>query len=184
MQEQLAAMQQAMEEMDRAILSVSDNGHIRWATPRAYNLLVSYALQGKRRTDWLPSLLREWLKEQLAQLKSKTDLPTPLIPLTVERGNRSLRVRLVKNGTHCLLFLEEPRTDFSQTSLNQLGLSRRETEILSWVAQGKSNPEIGTILGISPRTVQKHLERVYGRLGVENRHAAMTIALETARNGH
>jgi DNA-binding CsgD family transcriptional regulator len=50
------------------------------------------------------------------------------------------------------------------------------------VAQGKTNPEIGTILSISPRTVQKHLERVYQRLGVENRHAAMRIVLDA--NSH
>ncbi len=49
--------------------------------------------------------------------------------------------------------------------------------------QGKTNPEIGMILSISPRTVQKHLEHVCSRLGVENRHAAMTIALETMRQG-
>lgn len=47
-----------------------------------------------------------------------------------------------------------------------------------WVAEGKTNPEIGTILGISPHTVQKHLERAYKRLGVENRHAAMRMVLD------
>jgi DNA-binding CsgD family transcriptional regulator len=51
------------------------------------------------------------------------------------------------------------------------------------VAHGKTNPEIGMILGISHRTVQKHLERVYGRLGVENRYAAMTMALDVMRRG-
>lgn len=69
----------------------------------------------------------------------------------------------------------------TRSSPGQLRLSRRETEILGWVAQGKTNPEIGTILGISHRTVQKHLERIYGRLGVENRHAAMSVAMQTAR---
>lgn len=62
-------------------------------------------------------------------------------------------------------------------ALSQLGLSRREIEILNWVAQGKTNSEIGAILGVSPRTVQKHLEHVYNRLGVDNRHAAMLVAL-------
>jgi DNA-binding CsgD family transcriptional regulator len=61
--------------------------------------------------------------------------------------------------------------------IRRFGLTQRESEILSWVAQGKTNPEIGTILGISPRTVQKHLEQVYQRLSVEHRHAAMRMAL-------
>ena len=61
-----------------------------------------------------------------------------------------------------------------------LGLSPRETKILSWVVNGKTNPKISTILGISRHTVQKHRERVYGRLGVENRQAAMPLVWEKA----
>jgi DNA-binding CsgD family transcriptional regulator len=57
----------------------------------------------------------------------------------------------------------------SQTSNR---LSRREAEVLRWVAAGKSDAQIGAILGISARTVQKHLEHAYQKLGVENRTAA------------
>lgn len=67
------------------------------------------------------------------------------------------------------------------TELAHLGLSPRETEVLGWVIQGKTNPEIGAILGISHRTAQKHLERIYTRLGVENRHAAIRVAIATNR---
>ena len=74
---------------------------------------------------------------------------------------------------------EERADSFSLSRLIHLGLTQRESEILCWVAEGKTNPEIGTILSISPRTVQKHLERVYKRLGVENRHAAMRMMLDT-----
>ncbi|MBI5424205.1 MAG: response regulator transcription factor [Opitutae bacterium] len=59
-----------------------------------------------------------------------------------------------------------------------LGLTPREAEILSWVVQGKTNPEIGTILGIQLTTVKKHLESTFVKLGVENRTAAVTLALE------
>lgn len=59
-----------------------------------------------------------------------------------------------------------------------LGLTSREAEILSWVVQGKTNPEIGTILGIQLTTVKKHLESIFMKLGVENRTAAVTLALE------
>jgi DNA-binding CsgD family transcriptional regulator len=60
-------------------------------------------------------------------------------------------------------------------------LSQWEAEVLGWVAQGKSTPEIGVILRISRRTVDKHLERIYRNFGVENRHAAMMVAIEAAR---
>jgi DNA-binding CsgD family transcriptional regulator len=59
-----------------------------------------------------------------------------------------------------------------------LGVTAREAEILSWVVQGKTNPEIGIILGIQLTTVKKHLESIFARLGVENRTAAVTLALE------
>ncbi len=59
-----------------------------------------------------------------------------------------------------------------------LGVTAREAEILSWVVQGKTNPEIAVILGIQLTTVKKHLESIFARLGVENRTAAVTLALE------
>jgi DNA-binding NarL/FixJ family response regulator len=59
-----------------------------------------------------------------------------------------------------------------------LQLTAREAEILHWVVQGKTNPEIGVILGIQLTTVKKHLESIFAKLGVENRTAAVTLALE------
>ena len=59
-----------------------------------------------------------------------------------------------------------------------LALTPREAEILSWVVQGKTNPEIGIILGIQLTTVKKHLESTFAKLGVENRTGAVTLALE------
>jgi LuxR family transcriptional regulator, quorum-sensing system regulator CciR len=56
-------------------------------------------------------------------------------------------------------------------------LSRRETEVLAWVARGKSNPQIGEILGISARTVDAHLRRIYLKLGVFDRISAAVRAL-------
>ncbi|MBL9200236.1 MAG: helix-turn-helix transcriptional regulator [Opitutaceae bacterium] len=58
------------------------------------------------------------------------------------------------------------------------GLTPREAEALIWVAQGKTNPEVAGILGISAHTVRTHLERIFAKLGVETRHAAGLRALE------
>lgn len=66
----------------------------------------------------------------------------------------------------------------SAAGLEALGLTPREAEVLSWVAQGKSNPEIATILGIGITTVKKHLEATFTKLGVENRTSAAALALE------
>ena len=59
-----------------------------------------------------------------------------------------------------------------------LGLTPREAEILLWVSRGKTNPEIATILEIGLTTVKKHLESIFGKLGVENRTSAAALALE------
>ncbi|MFO1449671.1 MAG: LuxR C-terminal-related transcriptional regulator [Opitutaceae bacterium] len=59
-----------------------------------------------------------------------------------------------------------------------LGLTAREAEVLMWVAQGKTNPEVGEVLGIRPYTVRTHLERIFAKLGVETRHAAGLKAIQ------
>lgn len=64
-----------------------------------------------------------------------------------------------------------------------LGLTPREAELLSWVVQGKTNPEIAIILAIKLTTVKKHLESIFAKLGVENRTAAVTLALEKISAG-
>lgn len=69
----------------------------------------------------------------------------------------------------------------SSARLESLGLTPREAEILFWVAQGKTNPEIATILGIGLTTVKKHLESTFAKLGVENRTSAAALALEKLR---
>jgi DNA-binding CsgD family transcriptional regulator len=58
------------------------------------------------------------------------------------------------------------------------GLTPREAEVLLWLAQGKTNPEVAQILGIRPYTVRTHVERIFIKLGVNNRHAATLRALE------
>ena len=59
------------------------------------------------------------------------------------------------------------------------GLTAREAEVLLWVSRGKANRDIGAILEISPRTVNKHLEQVFVKLGVENRAAAAAASVRT-----
>jgi len=66
----------------------------------------------------------------------------------------------------------------SSQPLEKLGLSTREAEILLWVAQGKTNSEVGVILSITSATVKKHLEHIYEKLGVEGRNPATLRALE------
>jgi DNA-binding NarL/FixJ family response regulator len=71
------------------------------------------------------------------------------------------------------------RPDFSDaTPLESLGLTPREAEVLLWIAQGKSNSDIATILETTVHTVKKHLQNLFAKLGVESRNSAMLRALE------
>jgi DNA-binding NarL/FixJ family response regulator len=63
------------------------------------------------------------------------------------------------------------------SALHSLGLTRRETEVLTWIAQGKTNYEIGVILSACTGTICKHVQRILVKLSVENRTAAAAIAL-------
>lgn len=74
----------------------------------------------------------------------------------------------------------KPRQRGSENPI-PLGLTKRESEVLRWLAQGKSSAEIASILAISPKTVSKHLAQIYRTLGVENRLAA-ALAWEAARS--
>jgi DNA-binding NarL/FixJ family response regulator len=68
--------------------------------------------------------------------------------------------------------------DAKPEQLESLGLTPREAEVLFWVARGKTNDEIATVLSIGLTTVKKHLESTYAKLGVENRTTAAAMALE------
>jgi DNA-binding CsgD family transcriptional regulator len=83
----------------------------------------------------------------------------------------------------CALLLTE-ETDFSLAVRAQAsGLTHREIEVLHWLAEGKTNPEIALILQLSPRTVHKHVEHVFRKLEVDSRHAA-TLKVLDWKQGH
>jgi DNA-binding CsgD family transcriptional regulator len=84
---------------------------------------------------------------------------------------------LLTVGADPVLLLQEQVTCVQPSELTRLGLTRRETDVLGWVAQGKTNDVIASILGMSPRTVAKHLESIYRKLGVETRTSAAAMAL-------
>jgi len=90
---------------------------------------------------------------------------------------------LLTQAGESFLRLEEQRTVLLPTDLGPLGLTRRQAEVLYWVAEGKTDWEISAILGVSARTVQKHVEHIFTKLGVETRTAAAAWAHQVAGPG-
>ena len=89
---------------------------------------------------------------------------------------QAIEARLRRSEQHAK---REFKPDFSSTvPLVKLGLTPRPAETLLWLAQGKTNSDIATILGISESTVKKHVQEIFEKLGVETRGAAAIRALE------
>ncbi len=99
-------------------------------------------------------------------------LPKPVSRTDLLDAIRSRLQRAGQQGAFCPCF-------DSPAPLEGLGLTPREAEVLLWIAQGKGNPDIATILGCRPATVKKHTIHIFEKLGVEGRPAAILRALET-----
>jgi len=151
-----------------------------WATPQAQKLLSDSLGSGSGDEMVLPSSLQQWLEQaQAGKSGSKTatasfpDHPELRLHYMGNAGSNEFLLRLAKDAGHNL------PAEFS----SELGLTTREGEVLAWLSKGKTNRDIAQILGLSPRTVDKHLEQIYAKLGVENRTAAAAIAANaTKRN--
>lgn len=102
-------------------------------------------------------------------------------PASAEDVLAAINTRLQRQRQNARATLQnadlKPNFD-SATPLETLGLTPREAEVLLWIAQGKSNADIATILGCAENTVKVHIARIFEKLGVENRHAASMKAIE------
>ncbi|MDH5709189.1 MAG: DNA-binding response regulator [Hylemonella sp.] len=158
----------AREAVDVAGLGVvllDSQGRMAWRSPQAMRWLHEALGQGDD-----DAALRDWLQRAVHEGEIDTALPD---------GGR-LQARYLGSGgpgeVMVLLRRHSASADPSQQRLADAALTPRETEVLSWLAKGKTNRDIADILGMSPRTVNKHLEHIFEKLGVETRTAAAAIA--------
>ena len=179
MQQKLTLVDQALYRLNVGLIFLTPDGKIRLATTWAMRQITSYLGPESLRENRLPEPLWTWVK-QLVALRGKDDVLLRRSPLVLEREGKRLVIRLVSDLDQSLLLLEEHQTTMQLQSLVPSGLSPREAQVLDWVAQGKTNKEIGVILDLSPRTVQKHLEHIYRKIYVESRTAAAAKAYEIA----
>ena len=158
---------------------VTPEGQVQFMTQRGEQLLRQYF--SHYAPNSLPESLQNWFKHQISLLKSNDEVPSPCLPLHIEQAGKQLLVRLICDpiGKQYLVLLEEQELQsFSISSLELLGLTKREAEVLFWVAKDKSNAAIARVLGCCEGTVRKHLEHIHRKLGVQTRTAAVMVALE------
>jgi DNA-binding CsgD family transcriptional regulator len=156
--------------------------HVENPSPKAREIFARYFTPQPRGGTVLPEMIEGWVRNQIPLPHEKTDPPIARELLVIARDGHRLVVRLLSSPAQHLLLLTEERTAVDPVALAPLGLTRRQAEILSWVAEGKTNDEIGLILGVRPRTVAKRLEMMFSTLGVENRTMAAARALELLRS--
>jgi CheY-like chemotaxis protein/DNA-binding CsgD family transcriptional regulator len=160
------------------------DGKLIWQTPLARELLMRYYGTTAPQT---PKPVLDWLRRHLLDAERQIEPPR----LTMEQGPRRLTFRLHQqtgdsdSGGDWLIVMREISDDAVVEAISlSFKLTAREAEVLYWVVKGKVNRDIGDILGASPATVKKHLERVYAKLGVETRTAAAGRAMSRIRQLH
>jgi len=161
-----------------------EDGKLVWQTPLARELMLRYYGTAAPQT---PEPVLDWLRRHLPGAERQIEPPR----LVMEQGPRRLTLRLHQqtegsdNGNDWLIVMREISDDAVVEAIAlSFKLTAREAEVLYWVVKGKVNRDIGDILGASPATVKKHLERVYAKLGVETRTAAAGRAMNRIRQLH
>ena len=169
-----AGSRAALDAAGRFLIATDGRGRLLWCTPKAKQLLAEL-FPGQDGTGLTASVV-----QQLTLLRQQ-GAPPPARSV-LESGGRRVEISFLSStGPDELLFrLTESSTLPDEQQLQErLALTAREAQVLLWISRGKSNREIGEILDISPRTVNKHLEQVFVKLGVENRAAAAARAVRS-----
>ncbi len=146
-------------------------GKIQFADPAARRWLRQF-FGRPARSGALPSKVCRWL--------SKPGQSRHASSLIAKKSDARLYLKRQNSYTDesTVLLLELIKGKRDERQRRHRTLTKREREVLFWLTGGKSNAEIGAILGIAPATVGKHLERIYPKLGVENRTAAGSFQIE------
>jgi len=153
------------------------DGRVLWQTPLARELMERHFGGDVQTLAHAPAGLCEWVRTRLAA--GGGDEPAHWSSVA---GTRRLRCSLhpASAEDEWLVVLTESGNGAAVEALAlRFRLTAREAEVLYWVAQGKTNRDIGEILGTSPKTVTKHLEHVFEKLGVETRTAAAARVIGT-----
>jgi DNA-binding NarL/FixJ family response regulator len=166
----------SLDATGRLMLATDARGNLLWCTPLAGAAVTRIEPGWNSRSAVLPTALQQAIDRLLARgavgsTVRLDDVASGMLELVLVARYRENEILIRLNQL-------DPTQDINRL-IGGLGLTRREAEVLLWLSYGKSSIDISDVLEISPRTVQKHLEHVYEKLGVETRSAATAIAIKT-----
>ena len=167
----------SLDATDRLMLATDAKGKLLWCTPRAEQAIARIAPDWRRSGgEGLPPEVRSRVERLLA----RDDLAGASVRIRQFAGKGELELVVIAHyrENEVLIRLNELNSEQDLIKLqDRLPLTNREAEVLLWVSYGKPNRVISDVLEISPRTVTKHLERIFDKLGIENRSAAAAVAI-------
>ena len=167
----------ALDASGRHLMAVDAGGRVLWLTPQAE---AAFNAAGDRGLLTLPAPIRDWLTAcsagDVTRRRAGATLALPgATPVQMSYVGRI-------GADEFLLRLSLADVDeLPAHLLKRFRLTGREREVLSWIVKGKSNRDVAEILQLSSRTIDKHLEKVYTKLGVENRTAATALLHDMMR---
>ncbi|HET8710894.1 MAG TPA: response regulator transcription factor [Spongiibacteraceae bacterium] len=167
--------EQALADSGLSALAIDKRGAITWITASASALLEPFAEFAQTRA--LPPALLDLALTHAVQSENAN-------AGKFDFKNLSVKISACFDQSEYLLLLQKAGSDWDLDALrSDLGLTAREAEILMWISRGKTNRDIGLILDSSPRTVNKHLEHIFEKLGVTTRSAAVSKVLQRVKEG-
>ncbi len=176
--DQLQKLESGLDCAGLAVVRCDGEGRVQYMTALARKYLLYYFKSADGPDGRVPLELLHWIQSQESKL-NRNDPPPVRFPFAKHEGGMQLTVRLLAGASGNFLLLNETGSTWPVTRIQELQLSPRESEVLGWVAQGKTNSELADILGISGPTAKKHVEHILQKLGVETRTAAAAVALSS-----
>ncbi len=161
----------ALDASGRHLMAVDGAGRVLWLTPKAQAVVT-----GEGAGQALPVDLHRWMAGCIRDRPdARRDTTSPSLskagPVVVSYVGR------IGADEFLLRLVPEETGELPPDPFRPYRLTGRELQVLGWVCKGKSNRDAAEILGLSIRTVDKHLEQIYAKLGVDNRTAAAALVL-------
>ncbi len=157
----------ALDHAGKNVFCVSNQGRLAWATPQVHEIIEELADNNPTPWSTLADEIKSWLDTD-TNVDLRINSFTSPFNILYERKQDDL---------HLLRIVQTSSQKTPEDLKVKLPITKRESEVLYWVSYGKTSWETSQILEMSPRTVNKHLEQIFKKLGVDNRTSAAAIAL-------
>lgn len=168
----------SLDATGRLVMAIDTRGNLLWCSPLAERALARVTPGWVKERGALPAPVSTAVERLLARSAQSSAPSSATVRVELPVGGLELASIAQYRDDEVLIRLNEVNPESDVTKLHErLSLTLREAEVLLWVSYGKVSSDISTVLNISPRTVQKHLERIFEKLGVETRSAAAAIAI-------